>query len=174
MTGTRKLRRRSKGCAPPKPAVRAFLLAAWLALLIGCGGDGKTETRNVEPGVTETTVAQIARTLELNKRFREAKTEEERKAARRELIAHLKTRYSGIDGHVPPADIRARNAAFAALMTEWDPRGYDVEDLEAIAGRPSFEKETEVEYAFITEMGGAHWRFKGRPMITSVHFRGGE
>jgi hypothetical protein len=169
MTGPRHYEHGLYGRPPAAWPLALALVIAFLACTFGCQGERKPPSKTGDTDKAETAVAQIARSRELDWKFYKAKTDDERRAIRDELIPHLKRRFSGIDCHASPDQQAAQLLAFRLLLREWPRRvGYSIEDLKAIAGKPSSETDDEVTYTFGTGKEAASWTFQGRPVIKRV------
>jgi hypothetical protein len=100
-------------------------------------------------------------TDELRHAYITAKPGRDMTNARRALVENLTERYGGIDASVLEQPGATEHLVrFSRLMKEWNPIHFYLDDLKAIAGKPTKETPEEVEYWFYG--GGdapAVWRF---------------
>lgn len=113
-------------------------------------------------------------TLKLRQQCVDADSEEELEIARKALVADLKHRYAGIDCHTPPDKIGPHNILFRQLMQEWNPIGLTIDDLKAIAGKPTKETADSVVYTFDMGDKARTWIISGRPHINEVRHHLGQ
>ena len=95
--------------------------------------------------------------------------------AKSALVADLKIRFTGIDAKVTGAKADEHNKKFSKLMMEWNPIHASPNDLKTIAGAPTSETPTELNYNFDNGMDGSYWKFEiADDTITGIDYTPGD